>query len=59
MKTSRAVVILSLLTGILAFIQSGLGLFWQDGGSPFSFAALHRPNRADVRAGYLPLRHFL
>ncbi len=41
MKISRFAVILSLLTGILALIQSGVGLFWQDGGSPFSFTTLH------------------
>lgn len=41
MKNSKVVVLLSLLTGILALIQSSIGLFWQDGGSPFSFTTLH------------------
>jgi hypothetical protein len=41
MRTSKALIILSLLTGLLAVAQSGMGLFFQDGGSPFNFTTLH------------------
>jgi hypothetical protein len=41
MKPSRALILLSILVGLLAAVQSGLGLFWHDGGSPFSFTTLH------------------
>ena len=41
MKISKAVVILSILTGLLAVIQAGAGLFWQGGTGPFSFDTLH------------------
>jgi hypothetical protein len=41
MKASKFVVVLSILTGLLALIQSGAGLFWQDDGSPFPFTTLH------------------
>lgn len=41
MKKSKAVVFLSLLTGLLALIQSSAGLFWQGGRGPFTFTTLH------------------
>ena len=41
MKTSKALIILSLLVGLLAIVQAGAGLFWPDGGSPFPFTTLH------------------
>ncbi len=41
MKTSRIVVWLSLLIAILAFVAAGIGLFYQDGGSSYSFTTLH------------------
>src|SRR5512141_2044566 len=40
MKNSRAEIILSILILILAIVQSGAGLFYQDGGSPFDFTNL-------------------
>jgi hypothetical protein len=41
MKISKILVSLSILTGLLALIQAGAGLFWQNGGSPFPFTTLH------------------
>jgi hypothetical protein len=39
-KSSKAAVWLSLLIVVLALVAAGIGLFWQDGGSPFSFTTL-------------------
>ncbi len=41
MKTSKSLVVLSILTGLLAAIQSGVGLFYQAVGSPFTFTTLY------------------
>jgi hypothetical protein len=41
MKNSQALTIVSILAGLLAAVQSGVGLFYQDGGSPFNFTTLH------------------
>ncbi len=41
MKISKPLFILSILTGILALIQSGVGLFYQGGSGPFPFTTLH------------------
>lgn len=42
MKPSRALILLSILTALLALAQSGAGLFWPaGGGAPFSFTTLH------------------
>ena len=40
MKNSKAVILLSILVLVLAIVQSGVGLFYQDGGSPFDFTNL-------------------
>src|SRR5581483_5774736 len=40
MKPSRAVVGLAALIAALALIAAGVGLFWQDAGSPFTFTTL-------------------
>lgn len=40
MKTSRALIIVTILAGLLAVIQAGAGLFFQDGGAPFPFTTL-------------------
>lgn len=40
MKPSKIVVWLSSMIAVLALIAAGIGLFWQDGGSPFSFTTL-------------------
>jgi hypothetical protein len=39
-KSSKAAVWLSSLIVVLALVAAGIGLFWQDGGSPFSFTTL-------------------
>lgn len=41
MKPSRTLLWLSWLVALLAFVYAGLGLFWQDAGSPSSFTTLH------------------
>jgi hypothetical protein len=41
MKTSKAVIILSILVGVLALVQAGAGLFWPGGSRPFNFTTLH------------------
>lgn len=41
MKTSKPLILLSALVAILALVQSGAGLFWQDSGTPYSFTNLH------------------
>jgi hypothetical protein len=41
MKPSRVVIRLSWLIAVLALVAAGVGLFWQDGGGPFSFTTLH------------------
>jgi hypothetical protein len=41
MKTSTIITWLTLLIAALALIAAGIGLFWQDGGSSFSFTTLH------------------
>jgi hypothetical protein len=41
MKRQPALHWLVPLVGILALVACGLGLFWQDGGRPFSFTTLH------------------
>lgn len=40
MKQSTALVWLAAAAGLLAIISSGAGLFWQDGGQPFTFTTL-------------------
>lgn len=40
MKTSKTVVWLSMLISVLALVATSIGLFWQDGGEPFSFTTL-------------------
>jgi hypothetical protein len=40
MKPSKTVIWLSALIVVLAVVAAGVGLFWQDGGSPFSFTTL-------------------
>lgn len=40
MKTSNAVVWLSALIAVLALVAAGVGLFYGDGGSPFTFTSL-------------------
>ncbi|MBW7885446.1 MAG: hypothetical protein H3C34_23015 [Caldilineaceae bacterium] len=40
MKPSKVVIWLSLLIALLAAVAAGTGLFWQDGGSPFSFTTV-------------------
>jgi hypothetical protein len=40
MKTSNTVVWLSGLIALLAAVASSIGLFWQEGGRPFSFTTL-------------------
>ena len=41
MKSSKIVVWLSWLIAVLAFIAVGIGLFYQDGGSSYTFTTLH------------------
>ena len=41
MKISKTLIMLSILTGILALVQAGVGLFYQESGSPFPFTTLH------------------
>jgi hypothetical protein len=41
MKSSRIVIWLSWLIAALALVAAGTGLFYQDGGSSFSFTTLH------------------
>lgn len=41
MNISKAVVWLSALIAVLALVAAGVGLFYQNGGSPFSFTTLH------------------
>jgi hypothetical protein len=41
MKPSKSVILLSILTGVLALVQAGVGLFYQAGGAPFPFTTLH------------------
>jgi hypothetical protein len=40
MKPSKAAICLSALLALLALVAAAVGLFWQDGGSPFSFTTL-------------------
>ena len=40
MRTSNTIVWLSSLICLLALVAAGAGLFWPDGGSPFSFTAI-------------------
>lgn len=40
MKSSTTVIWLSTLIALLALIAAGIGLFWQDGGQPFTFTSL-------------------
>ncbi len=40
MKPSNTVTRLAALIVILALAAAGAGLFWQDGGSPFTFTTL-------------------
>jgi hypothetical protein len=40
MRTSNAVVGLSALIAVLALVAAGIGLFYGDGGSPFTFTSL-------------------
>lgn len=41
MKPSKTVIFLSCLVALLGVIYAGAGLFWQDGGSSFTFRTLH------------------
>ncbi|RPJ50021.1 MAG: hypothetical protein EHM21_05850 [Chloroflexi bacterium] len=41
MKPFKSVLILSVLTGLLAIVQAGVGLFYPTGGAPFPFTTLH------------------
>lgn len=41
MPPSKPLIALSTLVAFLALIASGVGLFYQDGGAPFSFTTLH------------------
>ena len=41
MKISRPVIVLSILTALLALVQSGVGLFSGGGSGPFDFTTLH------------------
>jgi hypothetical protein len=41
MNYSKAVIWLSALIAVLALVAAGIGLFWQNGGSTFSFTTLH------------------
>ncbi|AGK52352.1 hypothetical protein [Bacillus sp. 1NLA3E] len=41
MKGSKALIILSISLVFLAVISAGVGLFWNGGGSPFSFTTVH------------------
>jgi hypothetical protein len=41
MNTSKAIVWLSALIAALALVAAGVGLFYQNGGSPFPFTTLH------------------
>lgn len=40
MKTSNVVVWLSSLIVVLALVAASIGLFWQDGGSSFTFTTI-------------------
>lgn len=40
MKVSRPLNVLASLVAVLALVYAGLGLFWQDAASPFSFSTL-------------------
>jgi hypothetical protein len=40
MRTSNTIVWLSSLICLLALVAAGAGLFWPDGGNPFSFTAI-------------------
>jgi hypothetical protein len=40
MKLSNTIIWLSLLIAVLAMFAAGVGVFWQDGGSAFSFTTL-------------------
>jgi len=41
MKLSRTPIFLACLVALLGAAHAGVGLFWQDGGSPFTFTILH------------------
>jgi len=41
MKLSKTVIFLACLVALLGAVYAGVGLFWQDGGSPFTFTTLH------------------
>lgn len=41
MKISKAVITLSILSGLFGLVQSCAGLFWQVSGKPFPFTTLH------------------
>lgn len=41
MKTSKTLIWLASLAGLLALISACAGLFWRNGGSPFTFTSLH------------------
>jgi hypothetical protein len=40
MKPTKTLLVLSVLIAVLAAIAAGLGLFWQEGESAFSFTKL-------------------
>ena len=40
MKISQSLIRLCVLIALLVLVYSGLGLFWQNGGSPASFTSL-------------------
>lgn len=41
MKLSKTLIFLACLVALLGAAYAGVGLFWQDGGSPFTFTTLH------------------
>jgi len=44
MKTTKTVTQLALLIALLALVATGVGIFWQGQGEPFSFTTLHGEN---------------
>lgn len=44
MRISKALIIVTILAGLLAIVQSGMGLFYQTSGGPFAFTTLHGEN---------------
>jgi len=44
MGISKVLIIVTILAGLLAIVQSGMGLFYQTSGGPFAFTTLHGEN---------------